>query len=409
LLCHCNGDVAPERGGRLLNVGVDRFVHVNCALHAAETTLLVFPSCIVVDYVDAALARARTLACTLCQQGGATVGCHNAKCAQNMHFPCAVAAGCTFLHNGRVYCPAHGPMMAGPRLGSFAVLTNVRVYRAENQLAQDWQQSLLAQDWQQSLLETTGPSIAVRVGSLSLVQLAVPKLGQSHVVVRRWCHGASSRRLIHGTVKADGSGVVHGLATEPQAVAAADVWHAFHNAPPRDEQAALAYLGLLPAVQATLATMMQTVLDRQPPVNPSGSARAQGVGSRRDRRLRHRRHHGQSSEEADTIPELPLDGPLPPHAQPSFHTAFEGLAASARRRTAVQCSGIQGWGLFAREAIPFGELVIEYCGELVRQAVAEVREPHYEGRGLGFYLFAVAGTHLVIDATMQASGTPTGA
>jgi histone-lysine N-methyltransferase SETD1 len=98
---------------------------------------------------------------------------------------------------------------------------------------------------------------------------------------------------------------------------------------------------------------------------------------------------------------VPLDSSLPPNAQPSFHAAFEGLATSAHRRTAVQCSGIQGWGLFSREAIAAGELVIEYCGEMVRQAVADLREAHYEGRGLGFYLFAVAGTHMVIDATMK--------
>ncbi|KAM0753347.1 hypothetical protein T439DRAFT_379041 [Meredithblackwellia eburnea MCA 4105] len=64
-------------------------------------------------------------------------------------------------------------------------------------------------------------------------------------------------------------------------------------------------------------------------------------------------------------------------------------------------SGIEGYGLFAAEPIPAGEMVIEYVGELIRQQVADRREKAYERQGIGSsYLFRVD-EDLVVDATKK--------
>lgn len=64
-------------------------------------------------------------------------------------------------------------------------------------------------------------------------------------------------------------------------------------------------------------------------------------------------------------------------------------------------SPIHDWGLYAMEMIPVGEMVIEYVGEVIRQAVADRREKAYERSGIGSsYLFRVD-DDLVVDATKK--------
>ena len=62
-------------------------------------------------------------------------------------------------------------------------------------------------------------------------------------------------------------------------------------------------------------------------------------------------------------------------------------------------SRIHNWGLFALEAIPADEMVIEYVGQVIRQQVADNREKSYEKIGIGSsYLFRID-TDTIVDAT----------
>ncbi|KAG8988306.1 histone methyltransferase set1 [Tulasnella sp. JGI-2019a] len=64
-------------------------------------------------------------------------------------------------------------------------------------------------------------------------------------------------------------------------------------------------------------------------------------------------------------------------------------------------SPIHDWGLYAMEAIPQGEMVIEYVGEVIRAQVADKREKWYEKIGIGSsYLFRID-EDLVVDATKR--------
>lgn len=66
-------------------------------------------------------------------------------------------------------------------------------------------------------------------------------------------------------------------------------------------------------------------------------------------------------------------------------------------------SPIEGYGLYAMETIAPGEMVCEYVGEIVRSAVAEVREQRYLKQGIGSsYLFRID-ADVVCDATFRGS------
>lgn len=64
-------------------------------------------------------------------------------------------------------------------------------------------------------------------------------------------------------------------------------------------------------------------------------------------------------------------------------------------------SAIHGWGLYAEENIALGDMIIEYVGEKVRQAVANIRELRYDKQGMGSsYLFRID-EDTVVDATKR--------
>ena len=64
-------------------------------------------------------------------------------------------------------------------------------------------------------------------------------------------------------------------------------------------------------------------------------------------------------------------------------------------------SSIHAWGVFADVEIPAGEMVVEYRGEIIGNAVTEKREKEYEQAKIGSdYMFRIDGT-TVCDATKQ--------
>lgn len=63
-------------------------------------------------------------------------------------------------------------------------------------------------------------------------------------------------------------------------------------------------------------------------------------------------------------------------------------------------SGIHGWGLFADYPFRKDDIVAEYIGEYISDAVADVREKYYRKQRIQDYQFKVDGS-LVIDATLK--------
>ena len=68
-------------------------------------------------------------------------------------------------------------------------------------------------------------------------------------------------------------------------------------------------------------------------------------------------------------------------------------------RLQVRKSVIHGGGLFARDVFEKNEMIVEYIGQQIRQAVADRREAQYEEEGVGScYLFRLDKEN-IIDAT----------
>lgn len=62
-------------------------------------------------------------------------------------------------------------------------------------------------------------------------------------------------------------------------------------------------------------------------------------------------------------------------------------------------SQIHGWGVYAEEPIAAGDMIIEYRGEIIGNAVADKREKEYERIKLDDYMFRID-AYTVCDATL---------
>ena len=77
------------------------------------------------------------------------------------------------------------------------------------------------------------------------------------------------------------------------------------------------------------------------------------------------------------------------------------LAQSRSKDLRFGRSPVHAWGLFARDAIPREDFVMEYVGETIRSSLEDCKEAEYQRSGLGSsYLFRVD-KDTVVDATKK--------
>ncbi|XP_072548211.1 histone-lysine N-methyltransferase 2A [Salminus brasiliensis] len=110
VLCLNYGDEKTNECGRLLYIGQNEWVHVNCALWSAEVFEDDDGS---LKNVHMAVSKGRQLRCENCQRPGATVGCCLTSCSSNYHFMCARQRNCVFLEDKKVYCQRHRDLIKG--------------------------------------------------------------------------------------------------------------------------------------------------------------------------------------------------------------------------------------------------------------------------------------------------------
>ncbi|KAL8164898.1 UNVERIFIED_CONTAM: Histone-lysine N-methyltransferase 2C, partial [Gekko kuhli] len=127
--CHEEGDGLTDGPARLLNLDLDLWVHLNCALWSTEVYETQAGALI---NVELALRRGLQMKCMFCHKMGATSGCHRFRCTNIYHFTCAIKAQCMFFKDKTMLCPMHKPKGAHEQeLSYFAVFRRVYVQRDE--------------------------------------------------------------------------------------------------------------------------------------------------------------------------------------------------------------------------------------------------------------------------------------
>ncbi|XP_072544552.1 histone-lysine N-methyltransferase 2C isoform X3 [Salminus brasiliensis] len=446
--CQQEGDGLTDGAARLLNLDLDTWVHLNCALWSSEVYETQAGALI---NVEVARQRGQTVSCAFCQRLGATSGCHRLRCLNVYHFTCALQAGCTFFKDKTMLCHQHRPRGASSAsaagihldqqvLRCFSVFRRVYVQRDElRQLASAVQRPELGHTF--------------RVGSLlfhAMGQLPPALLPHFHSATAIFPPGYEASRLYwsmrHGRRRCRYVCSVEEHQGRPEFsirvlergyedlvltdTTAKGVWDKVLGsvAERRAETGMLRlfpiYLkgedlfGLtvsavtriaesLPGVKACSRYRFRygwnPMLELPLCINPSGCARSELRSYPQNQRLK--------ILSVWNRPSCVMQNSALAEAGPSYSKHFVHSKSSQYRRLTSEWksnvylahSRIQGLGLFAARDIEKQTMVIEYLGDVLRTEVAMRKELHYKAKNRKAFMFRIDGEY-VIDATC--SGSP---
>ncbi|TRY85074.1 hypothetical protein DNTS_020861, partial [Danionella cerebrum] len=441
--CHEEGDGLTDGSARLLNLDLDLWVHLNCALWSTEVYETQAGALI---NVELALRRGLSVRCAYCQQIGATSGCHRLRCTNAYHFTCALRAQCTFFKDKTMLCHLHRPRginsVGGGLLGTehelrcFAVFRRVYVQRDEaRQIA--------------SIIQRGEREHTFRVGSLVLHavgQLHPQQMQVFHSVTAIFPVGYEASRIYwsmrHGNRRCHYVCSISEKEGEPEftirvveqgyddlvltGCSPKGVWDKVLEpvAERRNDTGSLklfpVYLkgedlfGLtvsavtrimesLPGVESceqyTFRYGRNPLMQLPLAINPTGCARSEPKACSHIKRP-----HTLTSISFPKVlqsPGTPVEVAVPVTKQFVHSKSFQYRRMIAEWKTNVYLarSRIQGLGLYAaRELEPY-MMVIEYIGTIIRNEVANRKEKMYEAQNRGVYMFRIDSEH-VIDATI---------
>uniref|UniRef100_A0A8C9RDT7 Histone-lysine N-methyltransferase 2C n=1 Tax=Scleropages formosus TaxID=113540 RepID=A0A8C9RDT7_SCLFO len=434
--CHEEGDGLTDGPARLLNLDLDLWVHLNCALWSTEVYETQAGALI---NVELALRRGLSVRCAYCQRTGATSGCHRFRCANVYHFTCALKAQCTFFKDKTMLCHAHRPRGASSQeheLHYFAVFRRVYVQRDEvRQLA--------------SVVRRGERDHTFRVGSLvlhSVGQLLPQQMAAFHSTTAIFPVGYEASRIYWSTrhsnrrcrylcsidekegrpefrVRIVEQGYEDLILTDntPKGV-----WDKV-LAPVAERRSESGMLKLfpiylkgedlfgltvsavtritesLPSVEAcenyTFRYGRNPLMHLPLAMNPSGCARSEP----RSCPLVPRPHTLTSSRTSKCYQGAVSSEPGTPYTKHFVHSKssqYRRMKAEWKSSVFLARSRIQGLGLYAARDIEKYTMVIEYVGTVLRNAVANRKEKIYESQNRGVYMFRIDSEH-VIDATLR--------
>ncbi|XP_064202618.1 histone-lysine N-methyltransferase 2C-like isoform X6 [Anguilla rostrata] len=436
--CHEEGDGVTDGPARLLNLDLDLWVHLNCALWSTEVYETQAGALI---NVELALRRGLTVRCTYCQRTGATSGCHRLRCANVYHFTCALRAQCTFFKDKTMLCHQHRPRggAQGQELRYFAVFRRVYVQRDEvRQLA--------------SVVRRPERDHTFRVGSLifhAVGQLLPQQMAAFHGPAAIFPAGYEASRIYwsmrHGnrrcrylcsiderddlpefSIRVLEQGYEELLLTDSTPKG---VWDKVLGpvAERRTESGTLklfpVYLkgedlfGLtvsavtritesLPGVEAcenyTFRYGRNPLMELPLVFNPTGSARSQPNTSSQAKRFVLRPRTLTSSGTSRPLQNASSGELGTPYSKQFVHSKssqYRRLKSEWKSNVYLACSPIQGLGLYAAKDLEKYTMVIEYVGTVIRNEVANRKEKLYESQNRNAYMFRLDSEH-VIDATL---------
>lgn len=452
--CFCSqpGDGQTDGPARLLNLDLDLWVHLNCALWSSEVYETQAGALV---NVELALRRSLSLRCAHCHQTGATGGCSRLRCSSSFHFSCALQAGCSFFKDKTMLCPLHKsrsptsdqvPAARDPydcELRCFSVFRRVFVQRDEAR-----QLAAVVQRGERRCTFRVGSLLFHAIGRLLPQQMkafhnqaAIFPIGY-HTNRIYWSMRHSNRRCKYvccveedeGTplfkVKVVEKGYDDLILTGPTPKA---VWDQILE-PLSGMRASSGALKLFPAylkgedLFGLTTSAVTRIIESLPGVetcerytfrygrnplmegplafNPSGSARSEPKASQTKRPTllssSAPRCQGSVGSVVGLVPGVLSLSP----GEGAAHQGRHSKAAQYRRMTAgwrtsvyLARSRIQGLGLYAARDIEKCTMVIEYIGTIIRSEVANRKERLYESQNRGVYMFRID-NDFVIDATI---------
>ncbi|XP_061299009.1 histone-lysine N-methyltransferase 2D [Pezoporus flaviventris] len=431
--CHEEGDGATDGPARLLNLDLDLWVHLNCALWSTEVYETQGGALI---NVEVALHRGLLTKCSLCQKTGATNSCNRIRCPSVYHFACAIRAKCMFFKDKTMLCPVH--KLKGPceqELSSFTVFRRVYIERDEvKQIA--------------SIIQRGERLHMFRVGGLvfhAIGQLLPHQMADFHSVTALypvgyeatriyWSLRTNNRRCCYRCTICENNGrpefvvqvIEQGLEdlvfsdSSPQAVwnriiepvammrKEADMLRLFPEYLKGEElfgltvHAVLRIAESLPGVESCQNYLFRygrhPLMELPLMINPTGCARSE------PKILTHyKRPHTLNSTSMSKAYQSTFTGETnTPYSKQFVHSKssqYRRLKTEWKNNVYLARSRIQGLGLYAAKDIEKHTMVIEYIGTIIRNEVANRREKIYEEQNRGIYMFRINNEH-VIDATL---------
>ncbi|XP_069047073.1 histone-lysine N-methyltransferase 2C isoform X5 [Lepisosteus oculatus] len=432
--CHEEGDGMTDGPARLLNLDLDLWVHLNCALWSTEVYETQAGALI---NVELALRRGLSMKCVYCQKMGATSGCHRLRCTNIYHFTCALKAQCMFFKDKTMLCHMHRPRGGTHEheLRYFAVFRRVYVQRDEvRQIA--------------SIVQRGERDHTFRVGSLifhAIGQLLPHQMQAFHGPTAIYPVGYEASRLYWSmrysnrrcrylcsidekdskpefTIRVVEQGYEDLVLTDSTPKG---VWDKVLEpvAERRNESGTLklfpVYLkgedlfGLtvsavtriaesLPGVEAcenyTFRYGRNPLMELPLAINPTGCARSEPKMSSHVKRP-HTLNSTSTSKSFQSTVTGELNAPYSKQFVHSKSSQYRKMKTEWKSNVYLARSRIQGLGLYAARDIEKYTMVIEYIGTIIRNEVANRKEKLYESQNRGVYMFRIDSEH-VIDATL---------
>ncbi|XP_060784206.1 histone-lysine N-methyltransferase 2C isoform X2 [Neoarius graeffei] len=444
--CHQEGDGVTDGAARLLNLDLDTWVHLNCALWSSEVYETQAGALI---NVEQARQRGRTISCAFCQRLGATSGCHRLRCLNVYHFTCALQAGCTFFKDKTMLCHQHRPRISGSgallhledqQLRCFSVFRRVYVQRDElRQLASAVQRPELGHTFRigSLLFHTMGqlpPALMPHFHSSNTifppgyeasrlywsmrhghrrcryVCTVEERQGRPEFCIRVLEKGYEDLLLTDTTAKGVWDKVLGSVAERraetgmlrlfPIYLKGEDLFGLTVSAVARIAES-------LPGVQACSRYRFRygrnPMLELPLSINPSGSARSELRSYPQGQRLEILSAWNRMSLAIQNSARPEGGSSHSKHFVHSKSSQYRRLSSEWKSNVYLAHSRIQGLGLFAARDIEKQTMVIEYLGNILRNEVAMRKELHYKAKNRAVFMFRIDGD-CVIDATC--SGSP---
>lgn len=416
VLCHEYGDGDSDGPARLLNLFIDGWVHLNCALWSLDVYELANGALMNVE-----LACRKAMACSLCHKPGATLKCFKPRCPNYYHFLCARKEECSFYEDKSVQCRQHSKSSV-KEMTSFVVKRRVYVNRDEQK-----QVAEMIQGEQQNVMRI-GSLVFLNIGQLLPHQLMafhdqnnIFPVGYK-VIRYYWSFRQFNKRCKYLCTIEDNDGkpqfriiaqeLNYGdeefVGDSPQSV-----WNPIINMIVRlregvsdtittfpayirgidlfglNEPSIVRILESLPGVESL--TDYDFKFGRSPllelplAINPTGCARTEP--KLRTHLKRPYTIHTASSVPKSRLQSLSSGDSSSPYIKQFVHSKssqYRKMKSEWRNNVVLARSRVQGLGLYAARDIEKHTMVIEYIGMLIRNEIAEryekIHEAHVSNR-----------------------------